>query len=111
MPESTTAIVGADSDVAWVFQSTGALITHGHFWSFEYGSCTELSSTLSFGTIAETNDVLARKAIWAPLSIACRPSIARNVPRICEPPIAVEPCRALSRLFRRPAPSLAAVPV
>ena len=61
--------------------------------------------------MAETKDVLARKAICAPLSIACRPSIARKVPRICEPPIAVEPCLALSRLFRRPAPSLAAVPV
>ena len=35
MPESTTAIVGADSDVAWVFQSTGAPIAHGHFWVFE----------------------------------------------------------------------------
>ena len=35
MPESTTAIVGADSDVACVFQSTGASTTQGHFWSFE----------------------------------------------------------------------------
>ena len=71
----------------------------------DWGRSIELSFTRSFGTIAETKDVLARKPIWAPVSIACTPLIAWNVRRIWSPPIAFEPCRAFSRLFRSPLPA------
>ena len=63
IPESTTAIVGIVSDDACVVQSTAVPMVQAHFCAFIWGSCTELIFTASFGTIAETNEVLARNAI------------------------------------------------
>jgi hypothetical protein len=110
MPESTTAIVGADNGAACVVQSTAAPTVHAHFCVLDWGRSIELICTWSFGTIAETNDVLVRKPICVPLSIACTPLIARNVRRIWRPPIAFVPRLALSRLFRSPLPPVGLVP-